>query len=470
MIPQQPQRRALVLSDGRLDAEQLRRELRGWSVVDIASFANGCPPSVVDRTVLTILEDAHERVLLLGDVRTAPLRSFYTWVGSHGDAPAVLVREGLDAGPWVVALPVRTYATVDDIRRELETSGAGPSPSGRPRRRTMAAPDVQEGLERLFTAEGLTAQDAATVAAALVHSEREGYPSHGVLRVPEYVTKLRSGLINPRGRPRTTAWGEGRYTIDGDRAMGAVVVRHLADDVLARDESVQWIAVRRSGHLGRLAHLVRPVAEAGRMAFAVANSAGGGQKVAPFGGSEPRLGTNPIAFATPMPGGPPLVVDVSTSSVSEGAVRNAALGGPGVPRGAVQDRYGRAVRIAPDVLSRATLQPLGATQGHGHKGFALALMVEVLAGVLPGSGFVQAGVPSSGTSALLVTIDLAALGRRREAVLEDLGRMAAYVASSPSLPGSSVRLPGERALCETDVHLPETVARHLAPYLAASTA
>jgi uncharacterized oxidoreductase len=151
----------------------------------------------------------------------------------------------------------------------------------------------------------------------------------------------------------------------------------------ARRHGVAVVTVRRSNHVGRLADFAEQAAEAGLVGLVFANDSGALQRVAPYGAIDGRLSTNPLAFGIPRRSPPHLVVDISTSVVAAGKLRAALAAGEAVPEGWVQDETGQGT-TDPAVAFGAregTILPMG-----GHKGYALGLVVEVLAGVLSGAG------------------------------------------------------------------------------------
>ena len=188
------------------------------------------------------------------------------------------------------------------------------------------------------------------------------------MRVPGYLASIERGETNPRAVPRVARDQGATATVDGELGLGQVVARAATAEAVARARlhGISCVAVRRSCHVGRLAHFAGLIADEGQIGIVVANDAGTGQVVAPPGSSGARLSTNPLAIAAPRSAAPPFVLDMSTSVVSYGKVQIHRERGEQVPDGWEVD---------------GLLQALG-----GYKGFGLALAVEILAGVLTEAG------------------------------------------------------------------------------------
>jgi ureidoglycolate dehydrogenase (NAD+) len=214
------------------------------------------------------------------------------------------------------------------------------------------------------------------VAASLVWTSLRGTDSHGIARVPIYVERLRGGVLNPRPRPSVLRRDGAIAVVDGDQGPGQVAALFATDlsIELAREYGVGVVSVRRSAHYGAAAYYAMRAAEQGLVAMSMTNTE---PLVIPYGGSEPALGTNPICLAAPSAGGI-FNVDMATSQVAMNRVWNARDEGRPIPEGWGVDEQGRTTTDAAAVTAG---MPLG-----GYKGYGLALMVEVLCGVLAGAG------------------------------------------------------------------------------------
>jgi ureidoglycolate dehydrogenase (NAD+) len=322
------------------------------------------------------------------------------------------------------------------------------------------APDALERwMQAVLEAAGLEAAAAETVAVSLVHANRRGVDSHGVARVPIYSERLRAGLINGRPRPRVEREDGAVALIDGDRGPGQVAgvlaTDHAID--LARRHGVGVVSVHRSSHYGAAGYYAIRAAQAGMLGMSTTNSE---PFVIPFGGVGRALGTNPIALAAPTPDGI-FDVDMATSQVAVNKIFNARDEGRTIPEGWGVDEQGQATTDPAQVHAAV---PLG-----GYKGYALAVLVEVLSGALAGAGVghevgnLYEGGETQDVGHFHLVIDPDRLaGRARFA--ESLGALLqALKAMSPAPGHDEVLVPGEpeaRAQAERErdgIPLPPTL-------------
>jgi L-2-hydroxycarboxylate dehydrogenase (NAD+) len=304
---------------------------------------------------------------------------------------------------------------------------------------------------------GVPREDARTVADSLLEAELGGQATHGLLRLPFLLGRLRAGLINPRPRMRVRRPRPALALLDADNALGPVAgVRAVRLAVeRARRYGTGVVAVRHSNHLGAMNFYLRRLAAEGVAGLGFSNTP---PAMAPPGTSTPYLGTNPIAAGFPRPGGRALVVDLATSQVARGRILEARQAGRRLPPGWAVDRRG-CPTTDPEAAIAGSLAPLG-----GAKGFALALVVEVMTGVLAGAG-VGPGVtgtftPSDRESDVghsFWALDVAALegfGERLERLVADLHGLGGRV------PGERHHRERERRLRE-GVELPGSLVREL---------
>jgi uncharacterized oxidoreductase len=271
---------------------------------------------------------------------------------------------------------------------------------------------------------GAGPDDAQRVAELLVRSELGGHPSHGLCRLQQYARAWREGTIVPSARAEILRDEGSTLTVDGRHALGQVVCT-LATDLAAEralEHGVAAVAVRHSGHCGRLADYADRACGHGIALLAFANDSGAAQTVAPPGGLAARLSTNPLAAGIPRARPPHLVLDLSTSVAAYGKLRVLQDAGQPVPEGWMRD---------------GLLQALG-----GAKGFALALLVEALAGVVSGAGAVSAEPGPDDQGVFLLAFHPARFGEPAELV-ERLEAMLEYVLDVPLEPGAEpLRIPG----------------------------
>ncbi|MBX3030307.1 MAG: Ldh family oxidoreductase [Chloroflexi bacterium] len=261
-----------------------------------------------------------------------------------------------------------------------------------PRSRTMVDADRLETLVgRIFESFGMPAEDARSTARGLVAADLRGHESHGVSNYLDvyYQPGLESGLINPRPQPRILHETETTARWDGDGGIGFVVAEMAMRDAIerARRHGVGFAAVANSRHYGMAQLYSRMAVDHGMIGISMTN---GGALAVPFGGADPRLGTNPISVAVPCGEEPPFVLDMATTAAAMGKVLNAHRDGASIPTEWALGTSGVPTSDPQDAMDAARLLPLGSSAtGGAHKGYGLAVVVEILSGVLSGTGFGQ---------------------------------------------------------------------------------
>jgi uncharacterized oxidoreductase len=297
----------------------------------------------------------------------------------------------------------------------------------------------------IFERAGSDASEARAVADHLIEANLMGHDSHGVIRVAPYIELLRAGNWTANRHAAIVKDAGAIVVVDGGQGLGQVIAREAIElgTQRARAHGVAVVGVRNSGHMGRIGAWAEQAAAAGLVSLHFVNTTGFGIQVAPFGGSDRRLSVNPIALGVPRPGQEPLIHDMSTGTIAAGKIRVARNKGELLPEGAIIDSRGRPTR---DPEAFFTDPPGALTTAAGHKGYGLALFVEVLAGALTGGG---SGHPDNPTAdrpinnLLSILIDPERLAGSA-ALAADLERLTAYVtASPPATPGGAVLLPGE---------------------------
>ncbi|MBX6424315.1 MAG: Ldh family oxidoreductase [Variibacter sp.] len=282
------------------------------------------------------------------------------------------------------------------------------------------------------------AENARCVARALVAAEADGLKGHGLSRVPSYAAQAAAGKVDGFAVPVVTRPRPAVVAVDAGHgfAFPALEAAEAAVAGAARECGVAAAAIRRSHHCGAAGHPVERLAARGLVALMFANTPAA---MAPWGGSRGVLGTNPIAFACPLPGRPPLVIDLSLSKIARGNILAAKQRGERIPEGWALDAQGRPT-TDPDAALGGTMLPAGDA-----KGTALALMVELLAAGLTGANFaaeapsfLDADGPPPGTGQLIIAFDPSAFAA------DALPRFAVLARSIEEQPGA--RLPGARRL------------------------
>jgi LDH2 family malate/lactate/ureidoglycolate dehydrogenase len=234
----------------------------------------------------------------------------------------------------------------------------------------------------VFGACGMNRDDATTVADQLVSDDLRGVLSHGLIRVRNYVQRLTTGSIDPTGEPHVVRQNGATALVDGGNAMGQVVAVHAMDTALeiATKQGTGSVAVRRSNHFGTCAHYALRAAD--RQMIGIATTVSAGNVMPPWGAAEPLLGNNPFGIAVPAKNHPHLVLDISFSVVAGGKVLLAAKRGEQIPPTWALGPDGLPETDAVRAAQNVVVQPLG-----GHKGYGLALMMAMLAAILPGAAF-----------------------------------------------------------------------------------
>lgn len=294
-------------------------------------------------------------------------------------------------------------------------------------------------LTDLFAAAGASPANAASVAWALVMAEADGLKGHGLSRVPTYLAMLKSGKIDGQVVPKASRPKPGVLAIDAGHGFAYPAIDLAIAEIpdLAREQGIIAAPIRRSNHCGAAGLHVERLAEQGLVAMLFANTPGA---IAPWGGSKPVFGTNPIAFAAPLAGREPVVIDMALSKVARGPIVAARQKGQPIPEGWALDVDGKPTTDAEAALA-GTMVPLGDA-----KGATLAMMVEILAAALVGahfgfqaSSFLDAAGGPPDTGQLILAIDPHAMGGHW---FDE--RMRALVHAIEAQEGT--RLPGVRRL------------------------
>lgn len=244
--------------------------------------------------------------------------------------------------------------------------------------------DLRDFAIRLFVAAGVSEPEATIVAQSLVESNLCGHDSHGVMRVTEYLEFLKQGSLRPGAELTIEDRTASLVVCDAGLGFGQVQMGRLIEllDPMARDQGIACGTLRACGHIGRLAEWVERVAARRLAAFLSVNDNGVLMRVAPPGGTEPRISTNPLAIGVPMVDTDrSMVLDISTSMVANGKVHVAQLAGRQCPEGWLLDSAGRPTT---DPASRFTLPPGTIRPLGGYKGFGLGLLLDMLVGGLSG--------------------------------------------------------------------------------------
>lgn len=299
----------------------------------------------------------------------------------------------------------------------------------------ISASALKACVTSIFTGQDVPEADALVVADSLVQADLRGVTSHGVVRVPAYVAGLRSGSINPRPVLRLVVDQGPRAVLDGDDGLGQVSAQRAVHDAIERacEHGIGAVGIRRGRHCGAMAYWAMQALASDCIGFATTNA---GLNMAPTGGRDKIIGNNPLAIAVPTNRPWPMVLDMATSVVAGGKLDVAAIRGQQIPLDWATDADGRPTDD-PVVARQGLLRPVG-----GPKGYGLAVMLDVLAGVLTGARFGGGlGIRGSGQFFLAIQVDgflpVAEFRARMDAVIDQIH-------SSRLAPGSErIYVPGE---------------------------
>jgi len=304
---------------------------------------------------------------------------------------------------------------------------------------------------------GLSRADAERTAWVLVMGDLMGHATHGVLRLESYGDRIRRGAIDPRARPSVERVAPALARVDGRGAIGPLVGRVALDEAIAgaRACGIGAAFVRNGNHFGAIGPYCWLAAQDG---FATIIGSNASVTVAPTGGREERIGNNPLAIGVPHPGGDPVILDMAMSVAARGKIRAAAKKGQSIPDTWATDREGRPT-TDPKAALEGFLMPFG-----GYKGYGLAVMVDLFAGVLAGSGYLthvkswldEPDAPGN-LGHFFIALDCARLGSA-EWLADRVDDFAGILhATERADPAVAVRLPGESEMQKLARHRREGI-------------
>ena len=326
--------------------------------------------------------------------------------------------------------------------------------------------DLKTFCSEVFKKLGVPQGDAEVAADSLVTANLRGVDTHGVMRMPYYTAKLRSGVINPRANVVPVRETVATAMLDGQNGLGQVVASHAMQVAIrkAKEAGVAWVSVRNSNHLGACAYYSM-MALAHDMIGLIATNAS--PRLAPTGGAERLFGNNPWSIAVPAGERLPVVLDLANSVVAAGKIRIALKEGKPIPEGWALNKDGEPTTDPQEAL-KGILLAIG-----GYKGYGITLMVDLLTGVLADSNYgprvkgMEVDSAVAGTAHTFMALDISAFGD----VDAFKARMDGYIdeiKSSRKAKGSNViYLPGElefikeRERKETGIPLQTKVAEDL---------
>jgi LDH2 family malate/lactate/ureidoglycolate dehydrogenase len=305
---------------------------------------------------------------------------------------------------------------------------------------TLPAAQLHQEVTEIFRAARAPEAVAQRIADSLVESNLVGHDSHGVLRVPEYMERIQAGTLKLDGQIRVIHEAASTAAIDCGWNLGQVALPQGAEIAMAkaRATGIGLVVLGHCDHTGRVGEYVVQIAQQEMIGQLVCNGSLPGGIVAPFGGARRALGANPIAWALPVAGHPPLFFDFATSAVAHGKLQVAADKGESVPEGWIIDKHGQPTRNPHDQFDDGAILPFG-----GHKGYALSVMIELLAGGLSGAGFPLMTGYRWEQGALIIAVDIGAF-QPVEAFKRQAAQFIERLKATPRAPGvDEILLPGE---------------------------
>ena len=247
--------------------------------------------------------------------------------------------------------------------------------------------------DTLLRAAGASAEEAETVSRLSIGANLAGHDSHGIMLLPTYIDRIERGHIVPGAPFEIEKETDTTLVINGNWGFGYSVSERAMKMTIekAQKHNVAATTIYQQSHVGRVGAYPIMAAKAGMIGMMTADSGRSPKTVAPFGGAEAKLGTNPISFSIPSNMDGTFYIDMATSAVAAGKVKLAMARGADIPEGWVVDKNGQATTNPADLYDGGVLLPLGGPEGH--KGYALSSIVEIFSGILTGLGF---GVEKTG--------------------------------------------------------------------------
>ncbi len=303
---------------------------------------------------------------------------------------------------------------------------------------SLTLDEIFELAKKILLANGCDEETASILADLIMKAERDGSLSHGLFRLPAYVSGLKSGKINGKARPDVNKISPSVIKVSGNNCLAPMVLIKGLPELIktAKENGVAVLAINNSHHMAAMWSETEAIAEEGLVAFACTSYK---PAVAPAGAIKPLFGTNPISFAWPRPGKTPVVFDMATASMAMGEVQVAKREGHKVPLGTGLTKEGKETTDPGEIADGGVLLPFG-----GYKGSGIAMMVELLAGALVGDNFSfetadkdnnDGGPPSGGEFILAISPEKISGSGWDKHADEFFNKMSSM---------KGVRLPGER--------------------------
>lgn len=307
-----------------------------------------------------------------------------------------------------------------------------------------SAQKLRNFLKSAFLALGVPEDDALGVAKLMVQADLLGYDTHGSFRLRQYVNRLRDGGTNATANVTVAVDNPSAAVVDGDNGLGHLAMRTATRLAIekAASQGIGWVGVRNGNHAGPASLYVNMIAE--NDMIGIVGAVGSANHVAPFGGMDLLLGTNPLAIAVPADNSPPFVLDMATTNAAAGKIKVLAQRGEPMPEGWMIDREGKPL-TDPTKQNEGLLLPIG-----GPKGFGLAMAIGLIAGTLNGAAFGEDVVnftkdtaSATNTGQFVAAISVASFGDI-DAFKTNVDAIFESMRSSTPLPDHDpIRIPGQ---------------------------
>jgi uncharacterized oxidoreductase len=314
---------------------------------------------------------------------------------------------------------------------------------------------LEDFITALFTAGGFNAAEARATAESLVLSEIMGHPSHGVIRVKEYLKALEKGDLVSGATLQIIQETPSSLFADAQIGIGQVIMPMVLEKLHYKltDQATVTAAVRNCGHIGRLGEWVARSAQLGYASLLLVNDNGVFRNVAPPGGKQRVTSTNPLAFAIPLAGGEIFMADMSTSAIAAGKVHVAHLNGQTLPPHCLQDSGGNPTTDPAAFYADppGSILPMGGAQGY--KGFALSMFIDLLVAGLSGGQTPPATPDAKGLNNFTFMLWSPAYFAGADHLISQAEKYLDFIRhSAPIDPAKPIRLPGDRMLAMQQEH------------------
>lgn len=251
---------------------------------------------------------------------------------------------------------------------------------------TYTKEQLENFCNAVFIKMGCSKADAQLATNVLISSDLRGIDSHGVARLSGYVRLWEAGRINPIPNIKIVHETPSTATIDGDAGLGLIVAPKAMEIAIEKAKNVGsgWVSIKNSNHFGIAAYHSLLAVKENMIGISMTNAS---PLVAPTNSKERLLGTNPMCYAIPAGKYPPIVADMATSAAANGKLEIAQRLGKNIPQGWVQDKEGKSSIDPSELKKGGALLPLGSMEEAGHKGYALAAVVDIFSAVLSGANY-----------------------------------------------------------------------------------